>query len=153
MAIADPDPIINGFVYGYSSVEVQFGGWVFRGIKSIDYKHKRTPGKIRGTHPQILGRTRGQYEAEGSLTMWKHAWDKLRDALGEGYMEFTFPICVTYSERGPLNPTVDILYGCQIIEVDNSHSEGSDGLEVKLSLDIFMILENGLPPMANMLGV
>lgn len=153
MAIVDPNPIINGYVYGYSSVEIQFGGWVFRGIKSIDYSHKRTPGKIRGTHPQILGRTRGQYEAEGSLVMWKHAWDRLRDGLGEGYLEVEFPICVTYSERGPLGTTVDILYACQIVDVSQSHSEGGDGLEVKLTLDIYMILENGLPPMFNMLGV
>lgn len=143
---ANDYPMINGFAYSWASVKIKIDGADAIMIKELSYKHKVDRAKVRGAGMKPLGETRGEYEAEGSLTLTREGWDQLRNKLGNGYMEKRFGISSSYAEEG--QPTVtDELSGVKISEVENKPKQGTDGLEVTLELSVMGILEGGLNPL------
>lgn len=134
-------PLINGHAFSFASIELSIGGVHVRGFKEIKYSHKREIGKLRGAGVHVLARTRGQYDAEGSLTMWLHEWHQLQSLMGNGWMEGIFTISVIYSEIGPLEAAGDALIGCTITSVEKGGSDGTEGLEVKVDFHIMDIQE------------
>jgi len=144
-------PLINGHRYSYASIELDRNGKKFYGHKEISYSQDLEPGEVRGAHAQLLGRTKGELKAEGSLTTYLEEWQELLDSLGDGYMEQAFDITVSYAEDG--RPTVtDKLRGCRIKKVEESHSQGTDGLTMKIDLHILWIEYGGRKPLQKMLN-
>lgn len=144
-----PIPLINGVHFDYSSIRVSFDGRDPEiHVLEISYKDALEPGEVRGTSARVTGRTRGQYKPEASLTLTKAAWSELLENLGQGYMEKSFEILVNYAEVGlPVIP--DVITGCRIKNVDESHSDGnSDALKVKLDLHVIQIIRDGVSPLA-----
>jgi hypothetical protein len=139
-------PRVNGKFCDFADITVFINGKPFIGIKEISYKASREPGKVRGTAPKVLGRTRGEFDAEGSFTMYQEDAVAFRSALGPGYMEQDFNITVIYQPKGGLLVT-DNLIGCCLTEDDQSHSQGTDPLEQKFSIHILDLLLNGIPAM------
>jgi hypothetical protein len=142
-------PLINGHRYSWASATIKAQGLELIHIKEISYSHSLEPGAVRGTGAQKLGRTRGEYDAEGSMTLQREQWDDLRNKLGDGYLEKSFPISVSYAEDG-LPVVTDELAGVRIKSVENSPSQGTDALEVSLELDVMYIIENGKKPLRKM---
>ncbi len=141
-------PLINGVHFDYSSVRVSFdGGEPEIHVLEISYKDALEPGEVRGTSARVTGRTRGQYKPEASFTMTKAAWAEFCIGLGIGYMEKVFEIFVNYAELGlPVVP--DIISGCRIKNVDESHSDGNaDALKVKVDLHVMHIVRAGNVPL------
>ena len=135
-------PDVNGVRYDFSSIDINVEGAIFKGYTAVSYSHKLEPGKLRGTSPQVLGRTTGEYDCEGSVTLALEEWTELRAALGNGFMAKVFGIVVTYgNDAQPV--TSDELVGCRIKNVEKDHSQGTDALAVKLDLDIMYIVEDG----------
>ena len=135
-------PLVNGKRYDFSSIVLQLPERKILGFKEINYSQKLEPGEVRGAHAQLLGRTRGNYTGEGSMTLYRQEADELRQALGDGYMEKEFDITVTYADDG--QPTVtDILKACRIVGEDASHSQGQDPLVEKFDLSVLSIKKNG----------
>jgi len=146
-------PLINGVKYDYSSVEILIGGVRFQGVKSIDYSAQLEPGMAYGTSAQPAGRTRRQYSAEGSIEIYKADYADLLTLLtagGQGYMEQSFPIIVTYGEELPAILMTDVLQGCRLKKNAHAGSEGSDPLVVKCDLSVMYLLENGKSPLTNL---
>lgn len=142
-------PLINGHRYSWASASFKGDGSEIVHIKELSYTHKLEPGMVRGTGSQVAGRTRGEYSAEGSMTLLREGWDALRDQFGDGYLEKSFALVVSYADDG--QPIVtDELVGVRITSVENSPSQGTDGLEVSLELSILYVLENGKKPLRNM---
>ncbi len=143
--------LINGHRYDFSSIELTLlPGKIFTNVQEITYSQTLEPGILRGTSPHKLGRTRGQYDAEGSLTMYKEDWAEFirlirvdPQNVTQGFMEASFLVTIIYQElkSGAIN--TDILRGCRITSVENSHSEGTDALTVSADLDIMKVIENG----------
>ena len=105
-------PMINGLRYSWASVRIQADGNEYVDIKDITYSHTIDRGEVRGSGPQLLGFTRGEYKAEGSITFLKEGYDALIAAFGDGYLEHVFDIAVSYADEG--QPTVtDQLVGCR----------------------------------------
>ena len=145
MAIAYP--LVNGNRYDFSSIEVNVNGVMFKGIKSINYNDKLTPGAVYGTNAMKIGRTRGVYEASASIEVFKEDWFILAPAIASlppfGLGEASFLVTVMYAEL--LAPVVvDVLGGCRITEVDDSHSQGGDALVIKATIDPMWISRNGV---------
>ena len=139
-------PLINGVRYDFSSIVFHINGNIVVGVKEIAYKNSRDRGEVRGTSPQKLGRTRGQYKCEASSTLFRREYDELITTLGDGYMEIVFPITVSYADDGqPL--VTDTIVGCTITEDDHSNSAGTDPTEVKITFDPMYILMKGIAPM------
>lgn len=147
-----PDPLstlVNGNRYDFSSVQANFGPLSFDTIQAIQYEESLEPGIMRANSSKKQGRTRGEHDATGSITLIKEdvpALQALLAALGQGgWGEAVWDITVTYSAAlvDP-NPTVDVLIGCRITSISDDHSIGGDVLVQELSLDIMDITRNGL---------
>lgn len=134
-------PIINGLVFDHSSAEININGARFLFITEISYSHTLEPGKQRGTAAKVLGRTRGEYDAEGSFKTSKAEGIELIAALGHGYMTKSFPIVVSYSEEGQ-TPLTDTLVGVRITKVEDS-SSGTDATMTTFTTHIMNLLLNG----------
>jgi hypothetical protein len=141
-----PFPLINGNRLSYASVEVNVAGTPYRGVKSVTYKNAVERQKVFGTSSRALGRTRGKYDPDASIEVFKEEAVAIRAqlaALGAGgYGETTFDIAVSYAEGG-LTVT-DKLYGCLINDDEDSHSQGADGLTEKWTLSVIEIEKNGV---------
>jgi hypothetical protein len=144
-------PLINGNAYSFASITIDVGGIKFRGFKEIKYEHSLEPGELRGNHPQLLARTRGQYKASGSLTVFQHEWEQLRDRMGNGFFETVFTVSVMYSELGPVGARCDTLHGVRFTKAAKGGSESNEGTEVPLDMHIMWIEESGKRPINNML--
>lgn len=144
-------PVINGNAYSWASVAFRFDGGEGIYVKEISYSHSVERETMRGAGMRPLGYTRGEYSAEGSMTLMKEGWNALRAKFGNGYMERSFSISVSYAEVG--QPTVtDELLDCRISSVENNPSQGSEGLEVSIELSILSIREGGLNPLSSTRG-
>jgi hypothetical protein len=143
-------PLINGVRYDFSSIEVHIAGRTVLGIKEISYSDNLEPGEVYGTHAQQLARTRGQYKAEGSMSLYREEADEFIRSLGEGFLEKVFDIAVYYAE-GKMPLVTDTIRGCRIKKHDLSPSAGSDALQVKFDLHVMYILHNGIAPIAKLL--
>lgn len=142
-----PTPLIDGHRYSFSSVELRVAGRIYTGVTEISYSVSQEPGIVRGTGARPIGRTRGEYTAEGSLTMLKSDYYDLIQALSlraEGYLEASFDVVVTFSELFE-PPICDVLRGCRITREEDSHSTGGEALTVSLTLSVMEIIRNGAP--------
>ncbi len=143
-------PLYETPEHEFASIEFKIEHYNFIGIKSVNYSHKMEPGKVYGTHPKPISRTRGQYLAEGDCEMLKDESATLRDKLaaktgdpdGHGYGEVTFTGIIHYITPGKRTIT-DTLLGCRLKGEEMSNSAGVDALYEKIPLDIMEILRDG----------
>ena len=131
--MAESFPIVNGYEYGFASVELRWRDKRYTGFRSINYKHSRDVGFAEGSPTQPLGLTRGSVED-----------------MGEGYLEEVFDVLVTFAEQGQATCT-DELRGVTLTEESFDNARGADATMVKRSLKGLMLLPNGVKPLANML--
>lgn len=146
MAFAIAYPQINGHRYSFASIEATFNGISTLGITSINYGDKLNPGKVYGTAPQVIGRTRGKNEPTADFEMLKLEFENLRQTLGpngdgNGYGETPFDITCAYTES--IGTTTDTVYQARITGADASNTEGTDATKMKVTLDPLRILLNG----------
>ena len=141
-------PRINGLTFDYSSIELVINGATFTGVTEISYSQTLEPGILRGTSSGKLARTRGEYNAEGSLTMSLEEYQLMRLGLGVAFMETSFLINVAYTALGA-TIQVDQLLGCRVTGSEASHTQGSDALVKTVPLDIMEILEDNQPATAD----
>jgi hypothetical protein len=144
-------PLVNGVRMEWSSVEIKLGGDIFLGVASIDYTEKLDPTMVYGTHPQPIGRTRGQYLAEGKIELYKSEALQLREKLGAGYLETPFDVVVQYAEPGQ-DVVTDELIGARLKGLESSHSSGTDPLKESSDLSIMFIRRNGVQGLLNPLA-
>lgn len=148
MAIPISYPLVNGHRYSFTSIEYGANGMIMRGVSSIDYGDELTPGKMRGTGPNVMGRTRGEYDADAEIEMYRLEWENLKSTLGNngvGFGETAFPITVTYGEANQPTVVTDTIEGARVTKVRTGGAEGNDPTKVKLSIDCLRILHNGVP--------
>lgn len=148
--MADSPVAINGIVYDFATIKLMLDGDLYVSVKSIKYSDNCEPGELRGTGPQFLGRTTGDYKAEASIELSKGAHNELIKKLGDGFMLATFDAVVNYQPPGDLEIITDKVLGCRIKKTDNSHSQGSDALTVSLDLHVGKVNWNGYDPLPDM---
>lgn len=142
-------PLINGHRYSWASVVAKFATLEIPHFQEISYSDSLEPGIVRGTGPQVSGRTRGEYSAEGSITWQLEGFEELKNHLGDGYMEIAFPIVVSYADTG--QPVVtDELVGCRITSVEVNPSQGTDPVTVTTPISMLYIIRNGVKPLRGM---
>ena len=143
-----PKVLINGKFLDASSAVLEIDGTEYA-FKEVSYKDGLKPGSPDGSGAQRAGRTRGKYEAEASLTLYKRHCDDLVKALGDGYFEKEFLLTVSYRDDDGLGVITDELVSCRITEIDESIS-GADGVEAKLAIDVMYLKRDGKKPLLNM---
>lgn len=144
MAVLDY-PVVNSLVPDWSSVELRWEGYTLKGIKSVAYNEKLDGQIVRGAGVVPMGTTRGQYEAGGSIEVYKESSLKMRKALGSGWGEKYCRTVVQYKEKNSAAGLIkDELFGCRLKVRDASHSQGNDPLVEKFDLLIMYIVGNGM---------
>ena len=145
---------VNGHCYDYSSIRFMSDNLalpVIERIVEISYEHSMEVGELRGRGAGIYGTTRGQYNTQGSVSLYKEDWDLFRPGLialptppGGGFMEKRFNVQVVYGEFGS-NTVVDVLRTVRVVGAAHSRSRSTDALMVNLTFHIMQIFENGDP--------
>ncbi len=149
MATAVPYPLVNGNYHAFASIEVKTAdGNIYTGVKAVNYKNSLKPTKVRGTNAEPIGRTRGDYDAEGDVEFYEQQGHQFLQALGNGYGEKPFDMTVTFSETG-LDTIQHQLIGCRIEEVDSSNSQSTDASTIKFTLNVMKIKMDGLEMLIN----
>lgn len=120
--------LINGRAYDHGQIEIKINGLHYALVKSLTYSSKLERGKAMGTSPLVRAFTRGKYEGDGSLEMYKSidggSLALLRD-LGDGYLEKDLTITISYGVDGdPV--TLDTLVGVRLGGHEGGSSEGTD---------------------------
>lgn len=144
------DVIINGRRHSFASIEMRIRGKRRRCIKEINYSDTLDQGEERGTGPEKLGKTRGDYKAEADCTFFKGEHAKLVDEFGDGFMEEDFDVVVTYAARKGDPITTDVVVGCNIAGNDAKNSQGTDATTVACKLNPTWIKWNGKKPLKDM---
>ena len=147
-------PLVNGNRFSFASIELSMAaGGRFIGFTAINYSDNLERGEVRGAHPMILGRTREDYKAEADAELFKSEAQLFLEYLGEGYMEKEFDVVVCYQEfdTASIPLVVDILKSCSIKKIEDAHTQGTEGLKMKLELNPLYILRNGKTPISKLL--
>lgn len=142
-------PLVNGYRYSYVSIELGIDGTRIYGVKAINYKTAQKKGKVAGTSPLRLGRTRGKAEPEASIEIYKREFQSLVDKLMQGQPntvgihDIIIPsITVTYAETSG-EVVTDTLTSITLDEIDQANQDNTDATSVKLALDIMNVLWGG----------
>lgn len=125
---------INGWVFGYSDIELKINGQVFSQVESINYTPQVTQEAFVGTSPEANGRTAGYATYSGNLLMSLQAADEFMSLLGTPMATQTFTITVVYSNPN-LPIIVDTLYGCSILNAPTNVSKGG---ALKRQFDLYI---------------
>lgn len=138
---------INGFVYGYSDISIDINGTNFDEVTELSYEATIEKGELRGTSPVPAGYTIGYTTYKGSMTLSKDQASEFMQMLGNGFAAVPFTITVTYGPtRDSLNvfkTQTDVLNGCAIASIGNTHSPGATALATKFDLVIQDIAYDG----------
>ena len=138
---------VNRNVYDHSSVEIALNGVLYDGISEISWSQTLQPGIQRGTSAMKHGRSRGEYNAEGSFTVYVEQMKQIRQALAGlglgGYGEAVFDITVTMFEVGGI-PSVAELRGCRITSDEFSSGTGGDVAMQTVQIDIMQVIVDGV---------
>lgn len=139
-------PEINGHRFSFASIEATFNGLSILGIVSINYSPELTPGKVYGSAPQKIGRTRGKEDSSCDFEMLRLEYENLVESItqsGLAYGEAAFDIIVQYSEL-PTSPVLtDTVLGFRIGKPDLQNQDGTDPSTVKVTGDPMRVLING----------
>lgn len=136
------NPIVNGFMHQWSSVEIRAFGQTFTGVKSISYKTDSDGANIHGTSREVIGQTQGNVTHDGSIELYVDDARRLLTLLGDNYQGKRFDIFVHKDQDG--RTYTDKLLGSSLKTIDNSHSEGAEALTEKYDLRILRIKRGGL---------
>lgn len=129
---------INGQVYSFASIESTVAGLSFENIKEINYKSSLDKGVRRGRSGKKTGRTRGDEDHEGDITLPKEDSVLLLQELGDDAGHQSFTISVSYA-NGTDPVITDTLEGVEIDEIDAQNAQGTDPTDVKFALNIMDI--------------
>ncbi|MBD3748938.1 MAG: hypothetical protein IE931_05535 [Sphingobacteriales bacterium] len=119
---------INGELYSWSSVRVNLLGRNLNGIKAIEYGDQEEIKGVKGRGKKDIGYVRGNYTAEGKLTVEMSEIEVLNKSLpaGSSIQDIEpFDIPVSYVLNNKL--TTHVLKGCKFM----SQKRGTNSGEVK----------------------
>ena len=145
-------PQINGCRHSFASIELKMAGQEFKGIKSINYTRTRSRGKVMGTSPDPIAKTRGENEYTAEVEIYFAEFmlflSLLKgDAPPDGYGDVFFDCTVTYGENG-FDVVTDEIIGCTLDTTDASNSQGSDPTVRKCTLNPVKIRFGGMDDLA-----
>lgn len=136
-------PTINGQHYTHVSVTCNIEGRDYYGVSDLSYGTERDTVAVFGTGPNQVGVALGPVKHSGSMEMVKLYADRLRAAIGDGYMSKPLTITVTFreSQMSVLSTTVLNVY---IKKDDTKSTQGSDPTKETIEFHVNDITRNGL---------
>lgn len=147
-------PLINGQMVSWAEIAIPLEIYDAASFKtadfaSIDFSDKLEGAKVRGTGPRVQGRTVGEYDADGSISMYYDKYIAFQAALNAikpnqiGLVPFDIPVSWT-----PLDGIGTVhtakLVACRIAGRGVSASPGPDAIVVTLPLSIMHLELDGV---------
>lgn len=145
---AIPYPLVTGVRHSFPDLEAKIAGQIFVGFKSLKYSRKRTRTKVRGAHPDPLGKTRGSNDYDCSCEMLLAEMNFLIALLTEaagglsGYGDQFFTVTATYNTLG-FDPIIDSILGCTLDTTECDNAQGDDATMRTFDLSPLKILFDG----------
>jgi hypothetical protein len=138
---------INGRYVSWASIKISLNSVDYSDIVALDYSDKLEPGAVRGTGPRKRGRTTGEYDCEGKITMHLDEARTFMRALANvnpsiGLVEF--PVIAYWSEEDGQEPHEVICEGCRIKSRESSNVPGSDAAAINFALDMMNVTVDGV---------
>lgn len=142
----DQSPLINGYRFSFSSIEIRIGTQVFGGARACTYSQPKRPGPVWSNKTVKIARTRGKLEPTASVTFLRGEADKIREALGPGYRDKAFNMNVSFREGTAL--VTDVIKGCLIVDevAENGSDTSIEPVAIRFDLDPMYIIMNGIDP-------
>jgi len=154
-------PKVNKVPYDFASLELSIAMSdgsplsIINAFSEISYSDNVEREKMRGTERVALDFTDGEYDAEGSITFYRHAFDYIIEeckARGIGFYQMEFTMTVNYRRRGEVMHT-DTLTRVMFGSRENAHSTGAAALTVPCDLFIGdRIYHDGIGPFGEKLS-
>ena len=116
---------VNGNRYDFVDIQLMTPGGVLSGVKSISYSHEAPIEDTHDNKGKVDGAIRKNYKASGSMELPRAEADRLRGALGGGYMRTPFSIVCAYANDGG-SVTVDTLNEVVITKEDTGGSQENE---------------------------
>ncbi|XXX79170.1 hypothetical protein WMF30_10390 [Sorangium sp. So ce134] len=146
-------PLVNNRPVSWARLKVQLSGAnlsgsrALRGFRAISYKVTVERSPVRGAGRKPYGHTDGNVSYEASLTWIYETWVHLIRELGNGFMDKEIVVSLAYRLGIATNniSTVEIVAN-GMKEAGGDHSEGTEGLEMPMPLDVTSIKIDGKDP-------
>lgn len=133
---------VNGKMYDWADLTVVYPGSIpagVLGIQSIDWNEELEVEPIYGAGNKAIGYGRGNWKAEGKMTITLEAYAQLNAMTSAGIFNAPpFNIVLCYANKEEPVHTVQLL-GCKWTKKSNKASQGDKKMEVELD---FVILED-----------
>jgi hypothetical protein len=143
--------MINGKYHAWEDVTIILPNGPQVEAKNIEYSDERETEEVYGKGATPLGYGRGNYKAEGKLTLNLEGWHLFTlylMAQNKGVYDLNpFPITVAYMQEGGV-PHIDKLKQCKINKCSEKKGQGDKHFEVELDFNIIGgIVRDGVKPM------
>ncbi|GLB51706.1 hypothetical protein NBRC110019_07450 [Neptunitalea chrysea] len=133
-----------GTMQGWNSVTVNLLGRDLEGITGVNYDDNTTKEHVRGVGSKPIGRSKTDYEATASITLYKEEVDAIQAALplGKSLSDIApFNIIVMYEkEDGTI--TKDIIMACEFTGNARAISQGDGTISNEYTLITSEIIWN-----------
>lgn len=144
-------PTINNNPVSWARITLQIGGaslsgsQALRGFRALSYKTTIERSPVKGAGRRIIGYTDGNIADEASVTFIYETYDHLVQLLGEGFMDKPLTLSISFRLGTGVVRKVEI-QASGMKESGGDFSEGTEGLEVPIPLDVVRILYDGKDP-------
>lgn len=138
--------LINGFLHDSSSCLFKINGKPVAFLE-LNYEQKKEPGKIRGSGAQRRGKTRGDYEASGSMKLLIDDGEAFENDLQGPLLDTHFEGSVAFEREGRNH--YHELVGCLATSDKTAVANGNgEAIAYEYTLDIELIVKNGRLPIS-----
>jgi hypothetical protein len=163
-----PNALVTTFPPSYAQVQLQFAnillnvnGVPFQAFPEIEYSDNVDVEEGKGASPYSMGRTVGQYKAQGSISVQLRERDRFLSLVsqlspdGNSIYDAFFPIQVSWQIRTgpnipPTPPLMDELSFCSLGGAGVTGSTGPGVMVCKFPLHVGLIRWSGKTPLAGL---
>ena len=128
--------LINGQEYSYAQAEFGIGTGIVNGITAMSYEDTTEIKDNWGAGNRPVSRSRGKYEAKGSMTLHMSEVEAITAQAPNGDLAQIpmFDVTVVFIPELGQSPVTHKLRGCQFLGNKRNLTQSADGITVDLDL-------------------
>jgi hypothetical protein len=135
-------PTINGVKFTHCSLTVNVNGREYFGVNDLNYDSERETNGVFGTGPNQIGVALGPLKHSGSMEMVADYANRLRAAIGQGYMGVEITITATFRETA-ISTLHTVVLSAFIKKDSTKSSQGADPVKTTFDLHVNQVTRDG----------
>jgi uncharacterized protein with beta-barrel porin domain len=136
-------PTINRQEFTHVSLTVNVDGKDYFGVTDLSYGTERDTNPVHGTGANQVGVALGPVKHSASIEMVKTHANRLRRALGNGYMSKILTITGTWRETS-MSELSTVVISAYVKKDDTKSTQGADPTKETLELHVNQIERDGI---------